>query len=212
MSCPRTGSTRRGAVRRGVPTPMRIGERASENLKYFSTGVITTTRSGPSPGPTLPSVQPERSDGRPMTMTRRQPLLQILVVLCAVGAVQAQRPDAAQTRRSAGRPSSMRQLVEVLELKPGMTVADVGSGFGAMTVVLGHSIGSGRVFATDITDMRCGKRARREEGRVDERDRDRRRRGSYESARRVLRCDFPPGTSITTSRQSMRSTGAWSGR
>jgi len=37
-------------------------------------------------------------------------------------------------------------------LKPGMTVADVGSGFGAMTVVLGHWIGSGRVFATDITE------------------------------------------------------------
>jgi tRNA A58 N-methylase Trm61 len=38
-------------------------------------------------------------------------------------------------------------------------VADVGSGFGAMTVVLGHWIGSGRVFATDITEQRCGKRA-----------------------------------------------------
>jgi len=33
-----------------------------------------------------------------------------------------------------------------------MTVADVGSGFGAMTVVLGRWIGSGRVFATDITE------------------------------------------------------------
>ena len=86
-------------------------------------------------------------------MMRRQPLLQILVVLCAVGAVHAQQPDAAQIaqeRRQAELDAP--RLVEVLELKPGMTVADVGSGFGAMTVVLGHWIGSGRVFATDITE------------------------------------------------------------
>jgi ubiquinone/menaquinone biosynthesis C-methylase UbiE len=41
--------------------------------------------------------------------------------------------------------------VDVLGLKPGMAVADVGSGGGAMTVVLGHWIGSGHVFATDVT-------------------------------------------------------------
>ena len=86
-------------------------------------------------------------------MMRRQHLLQMLVVPCAVGAVHAQQPDAAQIaqeRRQAERDAP--NLVEVLELKPGMTVADVGSGFGAMTVVLGHWIGSGRVFATDITE------------------------------------------------------------
>ena len=42
------------------------------------------------------------------------------------------------------------QLVEILQLKAGMTVADVGAGFGANTVVLGKWIGDGRVFATDI--------------------------------------------------------------
>jgi hypothetical protein len=76
-------------------------------------------------------------------MMRRQHLLLMLVVLCAVGEVHAQPPDAtqiAQERRQAelGAP----ELVEVLELKPGMTLADVGSGFGAMTVVLGNWIGS----------------------------------------------------------------------
>ena len=84
---------------------------------------------------------------------RRQHLLQMLVLLCAVGAVHAQQPDAAQIaqeRRQAELDAP--KLVEVLELKPGMTVGDVGSGFGAMSVVLGHWIGSGRVFATDITE------------------------------------------------------------
>jgi ubiquinone/menaquinone biosynthesis C-methylase UbiE len=33
-----------------------------------------------------------------------------------------------------------------------MTVADVGTGGGAMAVVLGHWIGSGRVVATDVTE------------------------------------------------------------
>jgi len=91
---------------------------------------------------------------------RRQHLLQMLVVFFAVGAVHARQPDAAQLaeeRRQAELDAP--KLVEVLELKPGMTVADVGSGFGAMTVVLGHWIGSGRVFATDITKPRCGRRA-----------------------------------------------------
>jgi ubiquinone/menaquinone biosynthesis C-methylase UbiE len=44
------------------------------------------------------------------------------------------------------------KLVDVLGVQPGMTIADVGAGGGAMTVVLGHWIREGRVFATDITD------------------------------------------------------------
>jgi ubiquinone/menaquinone biosynthesis C-methylase UbiE len=43
------------------------------------------------------------------------------------------------------------ELVRLLELKPGMTVADVGAGFGAWTVRFAKVVGpSGRVFATDI--------------------------------------------------------------
>ena len=43
------------------------------------------------------------------------------------------------------------QLVELLELKPGMTVGDVGAGFGAWTMRLSRWIGpAGRVYATDI--------------------------------------------------------------
>ena len=43
------------------------------------------------------------------------------------------------------------KLVELLELKPGMTFADVGAGFGAWTMRFSRWIGpSGRVYATDI--------------------------------------------------------------
>jgi ubiquinone/menaquinone biosynthesis C-methylase UbiE len=43
------------------------------------------------------------------------------------------------------------QLVELLQLKPGMTVADVGAGFGAWTMRLSKWIGpAGRVYATEI--------------------------------------------------------------
>jgi predicted methyltransferase len=80
------------------------------------------------------------------------------LVVCVLGGVlaatlHAQEPGArqiAQERKSAERDAP--RLVEVLELKPGMTVADVGTGGGAMAVVLGHWIGSGRVFATDVTE------------------------------------------------------------
>lgn len=43
------------------------------------------------------------------------------------------------------------RLVELLELKPGMSVADVGAGFGAWTMRLAREVGvSGRVYATDL--------------------------------------------------------------
>jgi ubiquinone/menaquinone biosynthesis C-methylase UbiE len=45
----------------------------------------------------------------------------------------------------------MPELVKVFELKPGMSVADVGAGFGAWTVRFSRAVGpSGRVYATDI--------------------------------------------------------------
>lgn len=43
------------------------------------------------------------------------------------------------------------RLVELLELKAGMSLADVGAGFGAWTMRLAREVGpSGRVYATDI--------------------------------------------------------------
>jgi SAM-dependent methyltransferase len=79
--------------------------------------------------------------------------LSLAVLLLAAGAAQAQQPDArqiAQERKQAELDAP--KLVELLELKPGMAVADVGSGGGAMTVVLGHWNTGGRVFATDVTE------------------------------------------------------------
>ena len=43
------------------------------------------------------------------------------------------------------------RLIELLELKPGMTIADVGAGFGAWTAAFSKWTGAaGRVYSTDI--------------------------------------------------------------
>lgn len=85
-----------------------------------------------------------------MTMT---PFLRTVVALTAVATITAQEPDARQIAQERAQAElDAPKLVEVLELRPGMTVADIGSGGGAMTVVLGKWIGSGRIFATDITE------------------------------------------------------------
>lgn len=43
------------------------------------------------------------------------------------------------------------RLIELLELKPGSVVADVGAGFGAWTMALAKAVGpSGRVYATEV--------------------------------------------------------------
>ena len=87
-------------------------------------------------------------------MTRYSSTVAIVAALSAsVLVAQPQEQDArevAQERASAER--DVPKITDVLELKPGMSVADVGSGGGAVTVVLGHWIGNGHVFATDITE------------------------------------------------------------
>jgi SAM-dependent methyltransferase len=77
----------------------------------------------------------------------------VAALLCAAPAY-AQDDDyarqVAQERKQAELEAP--QLAEVLGLKPGMTVADIGTGGGAMAMVLGRLVGSGRVYATDITE------------------------------------------------------------
>src|SRR5688572_3548115 len=82
-------------------------------------------------------------------------VLRLAVAVAAAYSITlaAQAPDTqqiAQERRQAELDAP--KLVEVLEITPGMAVADIGSGGGAMTVVLGHWNRGGRVFATDITE------------------------------------------------------------
>jgi SAM-dependent methyltransferase len=97
--------------------------------------------------------QPSGSGRRQLNMSQL-PFVTGLVaaLLCATPAF-AQDDDyarqVAQERRDAEFEAP--QLAEVLGLKAGMTVADIGTGGGAMAVVLGRLLGSGRVYATDIT-------------------------------------------------------------
>ena len=76
--------------------------------------------------------------------------LRLGVILLSLAPLAAQQRASPQEFKQAA--IEVPQLAEVLELKPGMTVADVGAGFGAMTVVLSEVLGpSGRLYATDIT-------------------------------------------------------------
>jgi len=100
-------------------------------------------------------------------MSRSLNFIPVVAVLLAVAVVHAQDPDSrqvAQERRQA--ESDLPHLIEALELTPGMTVADVGSGGGAVTVVLGKWNTPGRVFATDITErgLRLTREYARKEG------------------------------------------------
>ena len=84
------------------------------------------------------------------------PFVTVLVtaLMCA-SRVYAQDDDharqVAQERRQA--ESEAPQLAELLGIGPGMTVADIGTGGGAMAMVLGRLVGSGRVYATDVTQQ-----------------------------------------------------------
>ena len=86
------------------------------------------------------------------SLRTRPKLLLILAATCASAALlQAQVPSAPQLAQERAQAEiEIPKLVEVLALKPSMTVADVGAGGGAMTVVLAKWLVSGRVLATDI--------------------------------------------------------------
>ena len=77
----------------------------------------------------------------------------LAAALLCVSRLYAQDDDyarqVAQERRQA--ESEAPQLAELLGLRPGVTVADIGTGGGAMAMVLGRLVGSARVYATDIT-------------------------------------------------------------
>ena len=85
-------------------------------------------------------------------MVRRHVLALALVAL-SIALPRAQEPSGGQIKQERAQAElEVPHLVEALSLRPGLTVADIGSGGGAMTVVLGKWIGPGRVFATDVTE------------------------------------------------------------
>jgi ubiquinone/menaquinone biosynthesis C-methylase UbiE len=81
-------------------------------------------------------------------MKRFLATLALILFFCLKGAAQQTSLTAAQLE-SAER--EVPELVQLLELKPGMTIADVGAGFGAWTMRFARWIGpEGRLYATDI--------------------------------------------------------------
>ncbi len=81
--------------------------------------------------------------------------VRVVVAVSLVAVTRAaQGPPADQVAQERARAElEVPRLAPILELEPGMTVADVGAGFGATTVVLAKWLGpNGRVFATDIAE------------------------------------------------------------
>lgn len=73
----------------------------------------------------------------------------LLALACwTARAEQAVTADAGELKQA---ELDVPKLMPVLELEPGMSVADVGAGAGAMTLVMAKALGpSGRVYATDV--------------------------------------------------------------
>jgi ubiquinone/menaquinone biosynthesis C-methylase UbiE len=77
-----------------------------------------------------------------------------VLVLSSVAPVYGQDDSSARQVAQERRQAEVEapQLAEVLGVKPGMVVADIGTGGGAMAMVLGRLVGSGHVYATDIAE------------------------------------------------------------
>lgn len=90
-------------------------------------------------------------------MTMQTHALRLAAIAAALSvSLSAQAPqeqDPVELRQErASAEKDVPQLVDVLGIKPGATIADIGSGGGAMSVVLGHWNTGGRVLATDVTE------------------------------------------------------------
>jgi ubiquinone/menaquinone biosynthesis C-methylase UbiE len=80
-------------------------------------------------------------------MKRVAPALLPFIFVAAIAAQQTGLTDAQQKSAETEVP----RLMQILELKPGMTIADVGAGFGAWTTRFSRALGpGGRVLANDI--------------------------------------------------------------
>jgi SAM-dependent methyltransferase len=74
----------------------------------------------------------------------------VLLLMSVAGTVAAQQTGLTDAQQKSAE-AEVPRLMQLLELKPGMTVADVGAGFGAWTIRFSRALGpAGRVFANDI--------------------------------------------------------------
>jgi ubiquinone/menaquinone biosynthesis C-methylase UbiE len=81
-------------------------------------------------------------------MSRIAATFTLVLLLCVAGSGQQTGLTDAQIRSA---DIEVPQLVQLLELEPGMAVADVGAGFGAWTMRFARWLGpAGRVYATDV--------------------------------------------------------------
>lgn len=79
-------------------------------------------------------------------------LISVAVTMLLAHAVDAQQTQLTEEQLEAAAIEVPR-LVDLLELKAGVTIADVGAGFGAWTMEFARVTGpTGRVYATDIGD------------------------------------------------------------
>jgi predicted methyltransferase len=86
-----------------------------------------------------------------MIMRRLTLAVSLAAVVIAAAALHAQQPDAAQIKQEREQAEKdAPKLADVLQVKPGMTIADIGAGGGAFTVVLGRLFNTGKIYATDI--------------------------------------------------------------
>ena len=83
-------------------------------------------------------------------------LVSVLAAVCAAVALSAQQRDPKQYANTLDNPDRVAglhvdQVVTALALKPGMKVADLGSGSGVFTIPFAKAVGStGKVYAIDI--------------------------------------------------------------
>lgn len=82
---------------------------------------------------------------------RRQMQVLPIAILLTVCVADAQRPAEAVRQEIAQAAKEVPKLAELFGLEPGMTVADVGAGGGAVAASMSKWLGpNGRVYATDI--------------------------------------------------------------
>ena len=118
-----------------------------------------------------------------------------LALAAPLAAQQQPAADGGPTEAQlASAEAEVPRLVEIFQLKPGMSVADVGAGFGAWTIGFAEAVGpTGRVYSSDVGEQQLASLRQTKTRRApDKCHRGGRRRAVHQPAGRVLRCDPGP--------------------